>query len=503
MNTIIMVEFVLYLILMIIIGYWVSRKAKTHEDFMLGGKQLPGWALAFSERATGESAWLLLGYTGFVFMTGLSAVWVAAGIASGIIFSWLFLAKRFRKEAEKYNALTLPSYLAARFGKHSTMILWLATLLIFSFMMFYFGGQIAGAGKTLFAVFNIPPKVGAIASVIIVILLASSGGFVTVVWTDMIQSIMMLITLVGLPIVALVAISKADLSISEALITSGPMMNSWTGGAVGFALGLLFFNNFAWFFGFLGGQPQLSSRFMALRNDKEARTGGIVAISWTVLAYAGAFMIGLTALTLYQGTNFADVEMILPIMIMDLMPPWIAGILLAGILAAIISTADSQLLVITSSVSEDIVNKALKVNITEKQLVLISRITIVLAGLVGLLIALVSKSLVYLVVSWAWAGVGGTLSAAIILTFFWRRYSGIGVIATIITGFLSTVIWISTPLEEIISSRFTTFFFATFVGIVFSLLFPDKEPVAAEAKEKDEPMVQEGEELLESSYFIK
>ncbi|WP_186672560.1 sodium/proline symporter [Sporosarcina sp. BP05] len=475
MHTIIMIEFVLYLVLMLVVGYVVSRRTKSHADFLLGGKQLPGWALAFSERATGESAWLLLGYTGFVFATGLSGVWVAVGIASGIIFAWLFLAKRFMREAEETGALTLPSYLAKRFGKHGKIILWLTTILIFSFMMFYFGAQIAGAGKTLFAVFNIPTTVGAILSIIVVIILAYIGGFVTVVWTDMIQSVMMLITLVVLPIVALFHISAADLSISQALTAAGPSMDSWTGGAIGFSLGLLLFNNFAWFFGFLGGQPQLSVRFMALRSEKEARTGSIVAITWTLLAYGGAFMIGITALTLYQGQAFADVEMILPFMILDLMPPWIAGILLAGILAAIISTADSQLMVITSSVSEDIINNALKKKLSEKKLVAISRITIIIAGLVGLIIALTSKSLVFLVVSWAWAGVGCTLSPAIILTFFWKRYSGIGVIATIISGFVSTVIWISTPLEEIATSRFTTFFIAAAFGIVFSLLFPDKK----------------------------
>lgn len=475
MHTIIMVEFVMYLLIMLIVGYLVSRRTKSHADFLLGGKQLPGWALAFSERATGESAWLLLGYTGFVFATGLSGVWVAVGIASGIIFSWLFLAKRFMKEVEKTGALTLPSFLAARFGKQGKLILWFSTVLIFSFMMFYFGAQIAGAGKTLLAVFNIPTKVGAILSIIVVVILAYVGGFVTVVWTDMIQSIMMLITLVVLPIVALFQISAADLSISQALVAAGPSMDSWTGGAIGFSLGLLLFNNFAWFFGFLGGQPQLSARFMALRSEKEAKQGSIVAITWTILAYSGAFMIGITALTLYQGQVFADVEMILPFMILDLMPPWIAGVLLAGILAAIISTADSQLLVITSSVSEDIIHRAMNLKLTEKKMVAISRLTIVAAGIVGLIIALTSKSLVFLVVSWAWAGVGCTLSPAVMLTFLWKRYSGIGVIATIVSGFVSTVIWISTPLDAIATSRFTTFFIALAFGIVFSLLFPDKK----------------------------
>jgi len=498
LNNIVMIEFVLYLLLMIGIGIFVSRKAQSHKDFLLGGNRLPGWALAFSERATGESAWLLLGYTGFVFATGLSAVWVGVGIATGVIISWLFLARRFMEEAEKYDVITLPGYLAARFGKHAKIILWLATILIFSFMMFYFGAQLAGAGKTLLAVFDIPPLVGILLSFVVVVALAFIGGFVAVVWTDMIQSVMMLVTLVVLPIIALVKISANDLSISEALTATGPTLDSWTGGAIGLAIGLLLFNNFAWMFGFLGGQPQLSARFMALRNKKEAKEGSIVAIVWTVLAYTGAFLIGVTAITLYQGEAFADVETILPYMILDLFPPWIAGVLLAGILAAIISTANSQLLVITSSISEDIVHNALNMKLTQKQLVRVSRLTIVLAGVVGLVIALTSESLVFLVVSWAWAGVGGTLSPAVILTFFWRKYSGVGVIATIAVGFISTVIWVSSPLEEIISSRFTTFFFAFAAGIIFSFLFPDKKQdndnkdhkkIASEIKEEEKAPV--------------
>lgn len=478
MNTIILVEFILYCLAMVGIGFYFSRKEMAHDDFLIGGGKLPGWALAFSERATGESAWLLLGFTGFVFATGFSAVWVAVGISIGIAFSWLFLARRFMDEAKKYKVMTLPGYLAARFPDKGKIILWLATILIGSFMMFYFGAQIAGAGKTLFTVFGLNPVAGVLISFVIVILLSYLGGFVGVVWTDMIQSIMMLITLVGLPIMALIKIKSEGLHIMDAVVSAGPHMDSWTGGLTGFALGLLLFNNFAWFFGFLGGQPQLSARFMALKNKKEAKSGTTVALVWTVLAYSGAFMIGVTALTLYQGQTFADVETILPFMVLDLFPEWIAGLLLAGILAAIISTADSQLLVVTSSASEDIVRNALGLKLTEKKLVMISRLAILGAGFIGLAIALLSKSLVFLIVSWAWAGVGCTLSPAIILTFFWKKYSGVGVIATIVSGFIGTVVWISTPLEEIISSRFSTFFIALAFGIVFSLLFPEKQKTA-------------------------
>ncbi|GIO24108.1 sodium/proline symporter [Oceanobacillus sp. J11TS1] len=475
MNNTILIVFILYFVIIIGIGYITSRGKLSHEDFLLGGKKLPGWALAFSERATGESAWLLLGFTGFVFTTGLSGIWVAAGISLGIIFSWLFLAKRFMQETDKRKVLTLPDYLASNFKEKASLIRWVATILVASFFMFYVGAQFAGAGKLFLTSFDMNPILGIIISTIVVIAIAFFGGFISVVWTDMVQSIMMLLTLCALPIVALFYIYNNDLSISHSLVSSGGSFNSWFGGATGFALGVLFFNNFSWFFGYLGGQPQLSTRFMALKNEKEAKQATIVAIIWTIMAYTGAFLIGLAAIAIYSQASFSDVETILPVMIMDLMPPWIAGALLAGILAAIITTANSQLLVVTSSVSEDIIHKSLGLKLTDRQLVWTSKITIIISGIIGMGIALTSESLVYLIVSWAWSGVGGTLSPAILMTFFWKRYSNTGIIATIISGFVFTVLWISTPLDTIITSRFTTFFIAAIFGIVFSLLFPDKK----------------------------
>lgn len=213
---IILTEFIIYCLIIMAIGYYFSKQSKSQSDFLLGGKKLPGWALAFSERATGESAWLLLGYTGFVFTAGLSGVWVAAGIASGILFSWLFLAKRFKDEAEKYNALTLPDYLAKRFGQKANTIRWLAGVLIGGFLMFYVGAQMAGAGKMLLTTFDIPPVWGVILSTVVILAIAFAGGFISVVWTDMIQSVMMVITLVALPIVAFAHIFANDISVSAA-----------------------------------------------------------------------------------------------------------------------------------------------------------------------------------------------------------------------------------------------------------------------------------------------
>ncbi|WP_066157027.1 sodium/proline symporter [Halalkalibacter krulwichiae] len=472
MNVIMVVVF-LYFLMMIAIGIVFSRVKMDHSKFLLGGKTLPGWALGLSERATGASAWIMIGYTGFVFSTGLSAIWVSVGSAIGIITAWAFLAKRFIKVRDKYNALTIPGYLAGRFGKHSRLIQSLGGMLIIVFFMFYLGAQIAGAGKTFFTTFQIDLVTGMIICTIIVIAISFGGGFISVVWTDVIQGIMMLATLTIVPILALYQISTNDLSISVALTEAGPGFDSLTGGLTGFALGVLLFNNFAWLFGYLGGEPQLSARFMALKNERDAKIGLTTVVIWSVIVYFGTTIIGLSALTLYGAGSFSDPETILPFMIMELAPPWIAGLLLAGIIAAIVTTADSQLLVVVSSVSEDILHRGLGLNLSDKQLVNISRLTVIVGALVGLVVALTSNALVYVVTSWAWAGVACTLSAAIILAFFWNRYSSIGVISTILSGLIFTIIWISTPLDQIITARITTFFIAGFFGIVFSLLFPD------------------------------
>lgn len=473
MNTVLIIEMIVYFLLIIGTGIFLSRRKMDRSEFLLGGKKLPGWALAFSERATGESSWLLLGFTGFTFLTGLSAIWTIVGMVLGIGFSWLVLAKKFMIERDKHKVLTLTDYLAARFPNHGVYIRIFATILILIFFVFYIGAQYDGVGKTFSSIFELTPAIGIIISTVVVIAVAFAGGFISVVWTDMIQSIMMLIVLGGMPIIAFIYILNNDISIAQEMQAAGNGVDTWTGGVTGFAFGLLFFNNFSYFFGYLGGQPQLSARFMALRSEKEAKIASITGIVWTFIAFFGAFFIGIMAIALYNVNDFADEELILPTMILDLTPTWIAGILVSGIIAAMITTATSQIMVVTSSISEDLMNKSFKIQLSEAKWVLVSRIVVVITGLLALMMAILSKNLVLTVVGWAWAGVGSTFSVAVLLTFFWKRYSGIGVIATIISGLVGTLIWINSPLDEIISARFSTFFIALFFGVVFSLLFPE------------------------------
>lgn len=477
MNTIIMIEFVVYLAVILGIGLYFARKKMSQADFHLGGKKIPGWALALSERATGESAWCLLGLTGFAFAAGLSSIWIAIGCVAGIIVSWLWLAKDFRRERDKYETLTLPDYFAEKYSSQGKFIRWFSSIIIIFFFILYVAAQFSGGGKTLNITFGIPVTTGIIISAVIVILYAIAGGFFSVVWTDVLQAILMIITLVVTPIIALIVIARSNLSIADALIAGGGDLNSLTGGAIGFTAGILIINNFSWFFGYLGGQPQLNVRWMAMKDDREVRLGARIAIIWTILAYAGAITLGLAAITLYGKSAVVDPEQILPFMLMRLMPPWLAGILLAGAVAAMMSTADSQLLIATSSISEDIIHKSLNMKIDDKKLVMISRIAILIIGIIALILAFTSKSLIYTIVHFAWAGIGCSFAPAVIFSFFWKRFAARGVVASLVSGFMTTVIWMIAGLDKIFAVTAATFIVAFICAVVATLLSPNKTSV--------------------------
>lgn len=474
-DQIVLIGMVLYFLIILLVGIYFSRVEMDRDKYLLGAKTIPGWVLAFSERATGSSAWLLLGFTGFTFATGLSSIWMAVGSAAGAIIAWVWLAKRFMIESQARKSLTLPTFIAGMFDNNRRMILVSSTIVIVLFFIFYLGAQIAGAGKTLHQTFGWNPIVSMLICMLIMIALTFWGGFTSVVWTDMIQGVLMLITLTVIPAIAMFQVITQDLSIIQTLAHEGNSMNSWTGGLTGIALGVLFLNNFSYFFGYFGGQPQLSTRFMAIKDLKDLKTGTITVIFWSIVSFIGAFLVGLTGLTLYGSNIVSDVEMILPFMILDLTPAWIAGILLSGIIAAIITTGDSQLMVIVSSINEDLIRKTLGIKLSNEKVVRYSKITVVLAALLGFIMAIKSESLVLLIVSWAWGGVGNTFSVVILLAFFWKKFSSIGALATIISGLVSTIIWISTPLDEIITSRFSTFIIALIFGVIFSLIFPEKQ----------------------------
>ncbi|HSG28836.1 MAG TPA: hypothetical protein VLA34_10175, partial [Candidatus Krumholzibacterium sp.] len=285
-----------YLALLIGWGIYQGRKVKNDADFMIAGRNLPGWAAALSERATGESSWALLGLPGAAYATGLTEVWTALGCVAGIITAWAAIAWRLRDEAERYEANSFMEYIA---GRHSDLGRWLrvvGSMTIVFFFFFYVGAQFLGGGKTLHTMFGLTPKLGMIITAVIIIPYTVYGGFRSVVYTDVIQAIVMITALVIGPIVGMIFIMNSPglfaQSIPQALQNAGADYSRLTGAAGGFSAGVVIMGGFSWFFGYLGGQPQLSMRFMAIKDPVQARKGRNIGIGWTLLAYLGALAIG-------------------------------------------------------------------------------------------------------------------------------------------------------------------------------------------------------------------
>ena len=476
------IVFVLYFALTLCLGLWEARKTKSQSDFVLGGKKLPGWMLALSERATGESAWLLLGLTGFIYATGLSGIWTGVGCLLGISTAWIVLARKFRAEAEAYKAMTMPEYFAAKFASKANLIRVLSTGIIVFFFVFYVGAQFAGAGKTIQQTFGFSPFWGMIISAVVILGYATFGGFVSVVAVDTFQSILMLTTLVVTPVILLVKILASPVSPAQAFAAAGPGFGSLTGGLAGFAAGLMIFNNLAWFFGYLGGQPQLNARFMGMKDEKNVRLGRNIAVLWTIIAYSGVVIIGLGAHVLFGPKAVADSEMILPFILNNLFPGWLAALLLAGAVAAMISTAESMLLVAATSISEDVYKGILKKGrARERTLLLISRLSTVAVGVLGLVLALTTKDLIYSIVSYAWAGIGCSFAPAVLLSFYWDRFNAAGVVTALASGLVSTVVWMLAGLEKTVTARASTFIIAMTLAVLVTLVSKKKEHEAAKA----------------------
>ena len=469
---------VAYLVLIAGVAVWTFGKNTTKDDFILGGRKLGAWVIALSERTAAESAWLILGLSGALYAVGMLEIWTVLGCVLGIIFYWIVIARKLRVISETYGAITLPEYFYQFCGKWGQHVRVISMLIICFFFSFYVAAQFIAAGKVLDVTFGIDAHWGMLLAALVVVIYTMMGGFTAVCMTDVVQAVLMIITLVLMPIVGLILINSEGLDVVAAMKATGQTA-SLTAGKTGWAGVAAVIGGLSWGLGYMG-QPHLVTKFMAINNPDAIKIGRKVAITWTLLAYAGATLIGIVGITLVHNgvlsTNDVasvsnDPERILPVLANFLFPSWIAGILIAGAVAAMMSTADSQLLIATSTIVEDFYSKVLKRSVTQKQLVLFSRVATVGVGMAGFNLACMSDNLIYDVVSLAWAGLGASFGPAILLSLHWKRMTGTGVLASMITGAVSTAAWKWIPgLDDIISVRFTSFAFATAAAVIFSLM---------------------------------
>ena len=467
--------FVLYLIFLIIVGIWTFKLNKTQEDYLLAGRKLGPWVTAFSERASGESAWLLLALPGAAIAVGLGEVWTVVGITIGIIASWFLIAEKLRIETEKYHALTIPEYLHRRFKDNSNIIRLFSALIIAFFFAFYVSAQFHASGKVLKTLFDFDAVTGITIGAAVIVSYTLMGGFFAVAWTDLLQGILMIGTLIILPIAGFIDLQSSQMSFAESLSQTGPTHSSFTMGKEGFAALAVVLGGLSWGLGYLG-QPHLLIRYMAIKKPSDVKQARTIAILWAIPGITGAFLIGLVALNYFGPDYFThiDVEQAMPLLAQELLPAIVAGLFISGAVAAMMSTADSQLLVSTSAITEDFIHQYLGKEMTSKKLVTLSRITIIILGLFAYIIALISEiqgKNIFGVVSYAWSGLGSAFGPALVLTLWWQKTTRNGIIAGLLTGFFTTIIWANIDvLHSAVSERLVSFVLAFLAVIIFSLL---------------------------------
>ncbi len=472
-----LIGFILYLVIILVVGFITYHINKSHKDFFIAGRKLNPWVVAFSERASGESAWLLLGLPGAAFASGLMEFWTALGCVTGIIFYWFFIARALREETERLGAITLPTFLAARFDRGQATIRVMATFIIIFFFIFYLSAQFNGAGKILNVTFGLKQSTGMIIGAAVIIFYTMMGGFFAVAWTDMVQGIIMIGTLVVLPLVGLVElkeIHEGTHELANIVSSDGAPLLSWTGGMTGWAAAAMIISGLSWALGYMG-QPHLLTRFMAINHSTKIRISRRIAIAWVLPAFAGALLLGIIGAGLYEQGMFDDIEKVMPHLANELLPAWLAGIFVSGAIAAMMSTADSQLLVISSSIIEDLFHQTLGRDVGDRALLKISRWITIAVGLIGFIIAMTSDKLIFSMVSYAWAGLGSSFGPLMLLMLTWKRVTWQGTLAGLITGFVSTVIWSElSMLDAVISVRFTSWVLAFIAVWLVSLITRNK-----------------------------
>ena len=438
----------IYFGILFMIGYFASKKVKDIKDYYVGGKNLGFWAVAFSSRATGESAWLLLGLTGLGAMVGASAFWVVLGEVVGVSIAWFFMAERFKELSDKYNSITIPDYLVSRFNASGNTLRIIAATALSVFVIIYVSAQIDATGTAFENFLGWNYYTGAILGFVIVLTYIFTGGFVAVVWSDLFQGIVMLLGLVLLPIVAYYAI-EPTVSVSQDLIAlDKDFLNIWGKGGFNTLNFFTILGYCAIGLGFMGS-PQLFIRFMSIRDKSEIKKGRWVAIVFTIITDSCAVLIGIYGRHLLTSVGETPesilgngAQNVLPMLVEKVMPLSLIGIYIAAVLSAIMSTIDSLLIVASSAISRNFYQQIFKPNKTEKQMTNISRvITLSLALLalgLALIIAVTSPDrTIFWFAIFGWSGIAATFCPTIILSIFWKNFSEKGAIASMITGFLS------------------------------------------------------------------
>ena len=451
-----------YFLIMIGIGLYGFRESTDDSSgYLLGGRKLGPAVTSLSAGASDMSGWMLLGLPGAMFVTGMSAAWIAIGLLLGALANYLIVAPRLRVYTETANdAITIPDYFEKRFDDKTRLLRVISSIVIIIFFTLYTSSGVVAGGKLFDSAFGLPYTLGLGVTAGVVVLYTLLGGFMAVSMTDFVQGVIMFIALIMVPIVALTGIGGFE-GLSDTLNNIDPgraqeldLAETWSFSLMG-GVGLVgIISAMSWGLGYFG-QPHIIVRFMAIRSHKDIPAARNIGMSWMLVTIVGSLSTGLVGLAyvLQNGTpeNYLvdgafDGETIFIVLSQILFNPYIAGFLLAAILAAIMSTISSQLLVSSSSLTEDFYKIFLRRGASQKELVLVGRIAVVMVAIVACLLALDPDSNVLTLVSNAWAGFGAAFGPLVILSLFWNRMTRWGALAGMIIGAVTVLVWTYVPL---------------------------------------------------------
>lgn len=464
-----------YFILMMAIGIYAYRKSTSDvSEYMLGGRRLHPAVGALSAGASDMSGWMLMGLPGAIYVTGFSAAWIAVGLVIGAYFNYLLVAPRLRVYTELADdAITIPDFFEKRFTDKSHSLRVISSVVIVIFFTLYTSSGVVAGGKLFEASFGLSYELGLFLTAGVVVSYTLFGGFLAVSLTDFVQGCIMFVALILVPVVALSTLGGVE-AVSLAVAEVDTSMLSWTSGLT--ALGLV--SSLSWGLGYFG-QPHIIVRFMAIRSLPDIAKARWIGMTWMIVTVIGAVATGIVGLAYITSTSatLEDPETVFIFLSQVLFHPLVGGFLLAAILAAIMSTISSQLLVSSSSLTEDFYKTFVRRSASQKELVLIGRLSVLAVSVVAIVLAFDRSASILSLVSNAWAGFGAAFGPIILLSLFWRRFNRNGALAGMVTGAVTVLVWIYAPIEiagkplaEHLYEIFPGFLLATLAAVVVTLL---------------------------------
>lgn len=438
-----LISIILYMAAMVFIGWYAYRRTSNLTDYMLGGRSLGPAVTALSAGAADMSGWLLLGLPGAIFDKGLPEIWIAIGLTTGAYLNWYFVAPRLRVYTQVTNdSITIPSFLENRLKDKSRLLRIASGLIILIFFTFYVSSGMVAGGKFFLSSFGLDYHVGLIIVSVVVVGYTLFGGFLAVSYTDFVQGLIMFLALILVPVVA-VFVTGGIPETAESIRAVNPDMLSLVKGAT--VLGVI--SSVAWGLGYFG-QPHIIVRFMAIKSVKETKSARRIGISWMILSLLGAVATALVGIAYYQqnpGAELVDSETIFIALGQIIFHPFIAGIMLAAVLAAVMSTISSQLIVTSSALIEDLYKAIYKTDGTDKQYVFLGRMAVLVVSLIAMVLAWPNNESILKLVSFAWAGFGGAFGPIILLSLYWRKLTAKGALFGMVAGAIVVGVWGNIP----------------------------------------------------------